>query len=124
MQELSENTSDLLKSFFKLDFHDSPIKTRQKFYMSNLISPVNGTRLSLCALDVDCQNISSVPNITTEWGALGMNVPDPPVLNWSWLNTIVDTIRDVPIPRFTFDMDNRKYWLFLLLVKRKYLLKH
>jgi|TARA_R110000796_G_scaffold74_10_gene275 hypothetical protein len=117
--DLAENTSDLLKSFFKLDFYDSNIKTRQKFYMSNLLSPVNGTRLPLCAIDADCRNVSdgSGPaNITTDWGALNMNVPDGPILDASGTNTILDTTKDVPIPRYQFDMDNKSigyffYWL-------------
>jgi len=114
-RELAENTSDLLKTFFKLDFHDSPVKTVQKFYMSNLLSPVTGTRLPLCAIDADCQNLATAP-LPAEWGDLNMNVPDPPVFDSSGLITIVDTSRNVPIPRFQFDMDNRSigyffYWL-------------
>jgi len=114
--ELSENTSDLLKSFFKLDFHDSPVKTRQKFYMSNLLSPVNGTRRPLCSIDADCRNISVVPNQTAAWADLNMNVPDSPIFDASGINIILDTVRNVPTPRYDFDMDNRSigyffYWL-------------
>ena len=117
--ELSENTSDLLKSFFKLDFYDSPVKTRQKFYMSNILSPVNGLRLNLCSIDADCRNDAigaTPPNVATEWGALNMNIPDPPIMDISGLNTILDTARNVPVPRYHFDMDNNSigyffYWL-------------
>ena len=117
--ELAENTSDLIKSFFKLDFHDTPVKTRQKFYMSNIISPVNGERLNLCSIDADCRNEAVAPTpaaVQTGWAALDMNVPDSPILDASGLNTIVETARNVPVPRYHFDMDNKSigyffYWL-------------
>ena len=91
--------------------------------MSNILSPVSGTRLPLCAIDADCQNLASAP-LPAEWGDLDMNVPDPPVYDSTGMITIVDTSRNVPIPRFEFDMDNRSIGYFFLLVKRKYVFKH
>ena len=73
-EEIASNTSDLNKSFFKLDFYDKVDKPRQKFYMSSLFSPIRGNRVPLHSVDLDC-DYGTMPNA---WTDLGMYTPDVP----------------------------------------------
>ena len=114
-EEIAANTSDLNKSFFKLDFYDKLEKTKQKFYMSNLFSPVRGNRVPLYSVDLDC-DYGTMPNF---WTDLEMYTPDTPITNLLANGntiTVYDTTRDVLIPTYHLDMDNKSsgyffYWL-------------
>ena len=119
-EEISQNTSDLQKSFFKLDFYDSPNRTRQKFYMSSILTPVKGQSLNMLALDLDCETLPGGP-----WAALDLPEPDAPLTVDFDFNSdgvvdqtvvIYETARNVVIPRFQFDMDvnNNGYFFYWL----------
>jgi len=114
-EEIAANTSDLNKSFFKLDFYDKLDKPKQKFYMSSLFSPIRGERFDLWSIDLDC-DYNGATNV--DWTTLGMNEPDAPITNVVNGNvvTVYDTIRRVLVPTFHLDMDDKSsgyffYWL-------------
>jgi len=114
-EEIAANTSDLNKSFFKLDFYDKLDKPKQKFYMSSLFNPVMGDRISLYSVDLDC-DFGTIPNA---WTALNMYTPDAPITNTLTNGNVVmvyDTTRDVLVPTYHLDMDDKSsgyffYWL-------------
>tara|TARA_R110002051_G_scaffold310149_2_gene383110 strand:- start:281 stop:1234 length:954 start_codon:yes stop_codon:yes gene_type:complete len=114
-EEIASNTSDLNKSFFKLDFYDKVDRTQQKFYMSSLFSPIRGNRVPLWSVDLDC-DFGTMPNA---WTALDMYTPDDPITTTSPNGTVItvyDTTRDVLMPTYHLDMDKKSagyffYWL-------------
>ena len=118
-EEIAANTSDLNKSFFKLDFYDKVDKPKQKFYMSSLFSPIRGNRLNLDSIDLDCDYGGAA---NADWTTLGMNEPDSPITNMSNGSIIYDTTRDVLIPTFTLDMDNKSSGYFFYWLKNKELI--
>ena len=112
-EEISKNDKGLEKSFFKMDFYDSPHRTSNKFYMSNIMQPVKGESLYLSSIDLDCTNTAPFLN---EWGYLNMNQPDNPIMDSTNTLTVFETRLNVKIPKFHFDMDDKNsgyffYWL-------------
>jgi len=118
--EIAQNTSDLQKSFFKLDFYDSPNRTRQKFYMSSILAPVKGSRMDVVSIDLDCDTVAGGP-----WGLLGLPEPDVPITIDFDFNSdgiidqtviIYETAREIVYPWFRFDMDvnNNGYFFYWL----------
>ena len=52
--EIYKSNKDFVKSFFKLDFYDTVNRDTQKLYLSIILNPINGVKISRPTFDLNC----------------------------------------------------------------------
>ena len=93
-----KNVKSFVKSFYKLDLYDSPIRNEQQLYISIIINPINGELLFRPTIPFGC-NTDGIPN--------------PASGRW---NCRPEGEQSTPIPKIKLDaLDNNEgyfiYWL-------------
>jgi len=92
--EAYENNKSFVKSFFKLDLYDSPIRAKQKLYISLIINTIKGEKILRPVLKVLCSTTT---------------------LDGRW-NCVPKGEGYTPTPKFTLDPleNNESYYIYWL----------
>ena len=99
-EEVYRNEKSFVKSFFKLDLYDSPIRNKQKLYISIILNPINGEKVFRPTFSLSCPIADS---------------GEPQLADGRW-NCKPLGEADVPRPKFNLDPFNNNdgyyiYWL-------------
>ena len=96
--DMHQNTKSFKKSFFKLDFYDTPNRSDQTLYMSLILNSTMSLKKIMDTVDFDNDGI-----------------PDPPVTDpFDPTIIVIDTRRDVPIPEYVLTNRDEGYYLHWL----------
>jgi len=74
VEETYRNEKSFVKSFFKLDLYDSPIRNEQQLYVSILLNPINGKKLFMPTLNSGCSG-----NLGGRWNCKPLDEQNSPI---------------------------------------------
>ena len=95
--EMYQNTKTFKKSFFKLDFYDSPNRSDQTLYMSLILNATMSDKQLMNAVDFNNDG-----------------TPDAPVINPNTGAVVIETRRDVNVPSYVLTSINEGYFIHWL----------
>ena len=96
--QMYQNDKAFKKSFFKMDFYDSPSRSDQTLYMSLVLNSTMSMRKIMDTVDFNADG-----------------VPDPPIVDPNnVLNVIIETRRDVNIPEYELGVKDEGYYIHWL----------
>jgi len=96
--QMYQNDKTFKKSFFKMDFYDSPNRSDQTLYMSLILNATMSEKQIMDTVDFNNDGI-----------------PDPPVLDpFNPNKVIIETRRDVNIPEFILTTKDEGYYIHWL----------
>ena len=99
--EMYQNTKTFKKSFFKLDFYDSPNRSDQTLYMSLILNATMSDKQVMNAVDFNNDG-----------------TPDASVINPNTGAVVIDTQRDVNVPSYHLTYKDEGYFIHWLKEKK------